>query len=1617
MFLARFGLSRSVAWCSGLLAVALLLFAEQGLAQSPPLCTITGNVYTADGGLAASGTKVTFQSVGSQVVAGPYVIAPTTKVVTVNPDSTLPAVALPQNLIVNITVGRDQPKQATVPASSSDTLANVLANTVNPTVPSSAYLPLGGGTMTGLPVLAPVGVQFQAGDVYTACAGGTFLIYADQSEGKLKKCQAGVLTDLDTGGVGGGSGDVNPTPNTLVQRDSTAEIFAKALHADNGSSSSVAFDAMQTGDTNNRVEILHNGTIKFGPGNAVTDASLLYISGSLFPVPSSTGFTVMGNKLRVGALPNTAAVITGSGPPASTAPVGSIYLRSNAPDSGSAVYVNLDGASKWRPLAGGSYTFFAEDYGVKCDGVTNNDAAFAAVLAAIPTSGSTSGGLLQLPNGNCLFTTINLTDKNGLYIRGAGRRNRTQLLCTATGPGTCINAAGAVRLTMSDLRLAYTATGNTFTGKLLAGGEAAQAAGQWVLRELEIAGPQAVGETATLIDLNRTLSTTISDSVFVGGGTAIGGTNGGIGDFSNSIRIRDNEFLNQALPPIRNPFAQWSVTGNTFEPLVTGAAGAMTHTAGVLFDGLEINGNWTGDVQVGAPTGTWYTLAGHALSFTGNLVTSSSSNSTGILIDENNLEGWSVTGNTFDWLLTAVNFGSTTGHGNMRFDGNRFVTIGTRYAGTMPNDSLLCKEASCRWYGEPLFFAQNGSNIVDPAHRVGIDGVLELSSNGALTTTPAHTRGYGLFLGTHPSNGESWFLTHSSGGTTAMEFYTNAGGAAAIPVARIDNNGLVVRDQLGLRLEEAPANGNDYVQQRAPASLASPWTLTWPAVDGNTNDLLCNSDGAGTTTWCSNAPTATALAANGANCAAGSAAAGVDASGAAEGCTPYLPLAGGTMTGTITSTSASGSTNALVVKQNADSTQRFDIMHDGSLGWASGSGADDVNLLRHSAATVGPNLGTFKAVAPGSVVADAVECTGSCISDAEVDNNITASNYLPLAGGTMSGGVTFSGVNNFSTAMLRRPNSTALPGTCTEGDVYQDTDSGGTESYACTATNTWTKYVAPTDNVATASALAANGGNCAADQAAGGVDASGAAEACIAPLLLTGGTMSGGVTFAGVNNFTSATLRIPNSTTLPGTCTVGDQYMDTDATSGQRYYLCESTNTWVKQGDGGGGGSLVVQEDDSTVDGTATTLDFTEPDATVVTSSPAGESNVDLSKYTLLGGRSGGQVLKGGTASGNNLELWSTNHATKGDIRLIDRVSLMPTRPAPSAMESSALFYGPTYTDSNDVSSYVFNLAPIVTASANSQRWRGYLRFGGTWTVGSTTFSGSVVGVLAEPEVVVDSVAELLPPSYLFFNGVTYTFKAPLTGGQALYAYYDAPVVRANTAGTSIVSGFEPSVYSFSSRPSLSNETSGVTFPLSTRVAFYAADPQFAATGILTLQSNIGLLVDDLTVGTSGNRTVSNAYGIQLNLTSGSNRWAIYSAGSAASAHLGKFSIGSTTLSSVDLTVTGAVATSRTDNNTTCTSCTSSNIDATNKSFIKLTGAAGGARTLHGMAGGVDGQELLLYNADSQNLTVSNDSATEGTAANRILTLGSGCTTTGAGAVRFRYDGGGSRWIVVGCQQ
>ena len=56
-----------------------------------------------------------------------------------------------------------------------------------------------------------------------------------------------------------------------------------------------------------------------------------------------------------------------------------------------------------------------------------------------------------------------------------------------------------------------------------------------------------------------------------------------------------------------------------------------------------------------------------------------------------------------------------------------------------------------------------------------------------------------------------------------------------------------------------------------------------------------------------------------------------------------------------------------------------------------------------------------------------------------------------------------------------------------------------------------------------------------------------------------------------------------------------------------------------------------------------------------------GRTDDDHSIYALLAGRSGGQLFKGGTGSGDDATFQSTDHATRGDLKMVDNVEFAKT--------------------------------------------------------------------------------------------------------------------------------------------------------------------------------------------------------------------------------------------------------------------------------------------------------------------------------------------------------------------
>lgn len=65
------------------------------------------------------------------------------------------------------------------------------------------------------------------------------------------------------------------------------------------------------------------------------------------------------------------------------------------------------------------------------------------------------------------------------------------------------------------------------------------------------------------------------------------------------------------------------------------------------------------------------------------------------------------------------------------------------------------------------------------------------------------------------------------------------------------------------------------------------------------------------------------------------------------------------------------------------------------------------------------------------------------------------------------------------------------------------------------------------------------------------------------------------------SSYTITSAILANSTSLPGTCTVGNMYYDTDADTDGELYVCRATDTWKAVDDDGGAGGLATTDIDT----------------------------------------------------------------------------------------------------------------------------------------------------------------------------------------------------------------------------------------------------------------------------------------------------------------------------------------------------------------------------------------------------------------------------------------------------
>lgn len=252
---------------------------------------------------------------------------------------------------------------------------------------------------------------------------------------------------------------------------------------------------------------------------------------------------------------------------------------------------------------------------------------------------------------------------------------------------------------------------------------------------------------------------------------------------------------------------------------------------------------------------------------------------------------------------------------------------------------------------------------------------------------------------------------------------------------------------------------------------------------------------------------------------------------------------GSTLTSTTDEMIDMGTANTFIYKRNdsgtvtfmgADNTGPADTIYDTASTGAITVGSADVT----SVTIVTDSSGTAEFVVPNDSITLATETTGNYANgDGEAGNALagdSATAFFTTGQIERARGGTAADTSAYGAGLLGSDGSNNTIDVDTEGEL--ETALGGIDIVAVT-----------TDDITSANLATA----------------------------LSNETGSGVVVFGTNPTISMATgsLLLPSSTSLPGTCSVGQVYVDTDATSGQRVYICETTNSWVVNSGGGGGGS------------------------------------------------------------------------------------------------------------------------------------------------------------------------------------------------------------------------------------------------------------------------------------------------------------------------------------------------------------------------------------------------------------------------------------------------------------
>lgn len=323
-------------------------------------------------------------------------------------------------------------------------------------------------------------------------------------------------------------------------------------------------------------------------------------------------------------------------------------------------------------------------YGAVGDGETDDTAAIQVAI-------HDAAGRLELffPGpGPYLSGPLNADNLVGVRLTGPGGTSGGAAAGTTivyTGAPTFFSARSVSGFTLDGIQVLYN---NPAFNQLLfdfshapgGGGDA----NNIVFQNAALGGRGIRNAGTILASLDNAIMIAFRDVDFYNADTAVQGVNTAA-DYSNVVGFDNCQFTNFLSAPVKNPGQAWRFDSVIFEPLASGAAGAIASVLASAI-GLTMLGCWMGDSSAAAG-GYWVDLPLSAALFGANYI---SGGNVGINI-HNGSQGIVAIGNSFNAEMSAA-FGVGLNCYDLQLTPNFIgadVATPVSYAGGVPPGSLL----------------------------------------------------------------------------------------------------------------------------------------------------------------------------------------------------------------------------------------------------------------------------------------------------------------------------------------------------------------------------------------------------------------------------------------------------------------------------------------------------------------------------------------------------------------------------------------------------------------------------------------------------------------------------------------------------------------------------------------------------------------------------------------------------------------------------------------------------------------------------------------------------------------------------------------------------------------